>query len=255
MRSKHSWARAVAAASLVQVAAYLLWRPRMLRWGATDREVAERLPGDDLIHGPDGAVTMATNLPAPPEQVWPWLVQMGGDRGGWYAWDLLDNDGQPSAQHIVPEWQSLEVGQRLRAAPGPGTQAPNWFTVAIADPNRTLVLQSSYALPSGRGFDPRSGPMPKAYVQGIWGFHLRPTPDGGTRLVVRNCARTRPRVFTGPLSMLLFEPTHFIMQTRQFHNLRERVGAGSKELSDRAARGVALEQSAVGMQEHDVAAG
>lgn len=214
---------------LLLVAAYLAWRSRMLRWGATDDEAHARLPGDDLIHDPDGSVTMATTLPAPPERVWPWLAQMGGDRGGWYAWDSLDNDGRPSAQHIVPEWQSLEVGQHLRAAPAPGTRDPNWFTVAMVDPNRTLVLRSSYALPSGRGFDPRSSSAPRAYVEGIWGFHLRPTPDGGTRLVTRTQGRSRPRVLTAPLSLLVFEPTHFIMQTRQFHNLRRRIAQGAPD--------------------------
>lgn len=70
MRSERLWARPVAVGSvLLPVAAYLLWRSRMLRWGATDGEAHERLPGDDLIHDPDGAVTMVTTLPAPPERV------------------------------------------------------------------------------------------------------------------------------------------------------------------------------------------
>ena len=167
---------------------------------------------------------MATTLPAPPERVWPWLAQMGGDRGGWYGWDALDNNGLPSADHIVPEWQSPKVGQQLAAASAPGARDPNWFTVAVVEPNRTLVLQSSYALPSGRGFDPRSGPIPRAYVDGIWGFHLRPAPAGRTRLVARTRSRTRPRALTGPLGVLVFEPMHFLMQTRQFRNLRRRVG-------------------------------
>src|SRR5438046_9842004 len=58
---------------------------------------------------------MATALPAPPERIWPWLVQMGGGRGGWYSRDWLDNNGEPSADRIVPEWQSLEVGRQLKA--------------------------------------------------------------------------------------------------------------------------------------------
>lgn len=59
---------------------------------------------------------MATTLPALPEQVWPWLVRMGFDRAGWYGWDRLDHGGRPSADRIVPEWQSLEVGQRLNVS-------------------------------------------------------------------------------------------------------------------------------------------
>jgi hypothetical protein len=76
---------------------------------------------------------MATILPAPPERVWPWLVQMGGGRAGWYSWDWLDNNGQPSVDRIVPEWQSLDVGRQLK---GPA----NRWIVVVVEPDRALVL-------------------------------------------------------------------------------------------------------------------
>jgi hypothetical protein len=190
----------------------------MLTWGATADEVRHAYPGDELVPDPDGGATMATTLPARPEKVWPWLAQMGGDRGGWYSWDWVDNNGQPSADHIVPEWQTLEVGQQLK---GP----TNWWTAAVVEPNQTMVLQSSYSLLSTHSFDPQSDPLPRAYADGIWGFHLRPAPGDGTRLVVRTRGRSRPRWLTRPLSLLVFEPVHFIMQTRQFHKLRTRVSA------------------------------
>lgn len=100
---------------------------------------------------------MATTLPAPPETVWSWLVQMGGDRGGWYSRDWLDNNGKPSAERIVPEWQDLEVGQQLARTSAPG-QEPGAFTVAALEPHRTLVLRSTYRMFTGRDFDPRSDP-------------------------------------------------------------------------------------------------
>jgi hypothetical protein len=201
---------------------YALWiRPQMLAWGATPDETTRTYPGDELLADPDGGATMATTLPAPPEKVWPWLVQMGGDRGGWYSWDWLDNNGEPSADRIVPEWQNLEEGQHLYRVPkGPA----NWFTVVVLEPNRTLVLQSSYGL-TGHSSDRQSGPLPRAHVDGIWGFHLRPAPGDWTRLVIRTRSRGRPRLFTRPFGLLLGEPVHFIMQVRQFHNLRTRVGA------------------------------
>jgi hypothetical protein len=161
---------------------------------------------------------MATTLPAPPDAVWPWLAQMGGGRGGWYSWDWVDNNGQPSADIIIPEWQTLEVGQQLK---GP----TNWWTAVVVEPNRTMVLRSSYSLLSGHSFDLRADPLPRAYADGIWGFHLRPAPDGGTRLVVRTRGRSRPRWLTRPVSILVFEPVHFVMQTLQFHNLCVRVSA------------------------------
>ncbi len=194
----------------------------MLNWGATADEVAGCYPGDDLIADPDGGATMATTLAAPPEEVWPWLVQMGGDRGGWYSWDWIDNHGEPSADRIVPEWQHLEQGQELYRVPKGPT---NSFTVAVLEPNRTLVLHSSYDL-TGRSVEASPNRPPRAGIEGIWGFHLRPAPGHRTRLVSRTRGRNHPRLLTGPLGLLVFEPVHFIMQTRQFHNLRSRVGNG-----------------------------
>jgi hypothetical protein len=129
-------------------------------------------PGDELIPGPAHS-TMATTLPAPPERVWPWLVQMGYDRAGWYRWNKVDHGGEPSADRIVPQWQNLtEGGQRLNSI-GKGR---NWMTVTALETNRTLVLRSIYQLHSFHTPDPRSGPLPRARVDAIWGFHLRPAP-------------------------------------------------------------------------------
>jgi hypothetical protein len=85
------------------------------------------------------------------------------------------------------------------------------------------VLRSIYQVPSFRTVDPRSGPLPPARMDTIWGFHLRPAPGGGTRLVIRKRGRG-PRAVTWPVA-LLWDPLHCIMQTRQFHNLRTRVSA------------------------------
>lgn len=206
-------------------AVYGLWlRPRILTWGATPEEVDAEYPGDEIISIPTGGSTMATTLPASPEVVWRWLVQMGGDRGGWYSHDWLDNNGKPSAERIVPEWQDLEVGQQLARTSAPG-QEPGAFTVAALEPHRTLVLRSTYGLFTGRDVDPRSDPAPMAWVDGIWGFHLRPAPGGATRLVARSRNRGRPSLVSRSLALLLGEPTHFAMQTRQFRNLRRRTAA------------------------------
>lgn len=198
-------------------------RPRLLTWGATEEETASTYPGDDLVPDATSSSTMATTLPAPPEEVWAWLAQMGGDRGGWYSWDSLDHYGEPSADRLVPEWQGLAEGQRLLAT----RDGRAWFTVALLEPNRTLVLRSDLELPSGHSFDMPTAAPPRAYMDGIWAFHLRPVPAGGTRLVVRTRGRSRPRGITKPFDLLMGEPAHFIMQVRQFQNLRSRVGAGA----------------------------
>ena len=80
--------------------------PRLMRWGATDEEVTGGFPGAGLVPHGQRAATMAVTIDAPPGQVWPWLVQLGGDSGGWYSWDRLDNGGRPSATKVHPEWRT-----------------------------------------------------------------------------------------------------------------------------------------------------
>lgn len=212
------WVAAVCAVPLLYARSV---RPQMLTWGATRDEASRAYPLDELIPDADSSVwTMATTLPAPPEKVWPWLAQMGYGRAGWYSWDRLDNAGKPSADHIVPEWQDVHVGQRMTEA----ADGRSWFTVELAEPNRTLVLRTTVALPSGRSVDP-SGPLPRAYADGVWSFNLRPVGSGQTRLVARMRGKTRPELLVRPFGLVVGDPAHFIMQTRQFHGLRTRVGA------------------------------
>jgi proline iminopeptidase len=192
-------------------------RPRMLRWGATDEELRWPYPGADLV--PDGTRggTMATTINAPPAQVWPWLIQMGCNRGGWYSWDRLDNGGVASADRIHPEWQQMTIGQRMISSPSGKT----WFQVAALEPQRFLALRASYDL-RGRPFDP-AGPRPYAYSDSVWCFLLKETPDHRTRLMVSGYAAARPKLLQAALNVLFWEPSHWIMQTRQFANLKRRA--------------------------------
>jgi hypothetical protein len=96
------------------LAVYLrLVRPWTMRWGATNAEVARPLPGDQLMTRPGFKATRAITIAARPEQIWPWLVQLGSGRAGWYAIDRIDNAGVASAQTIRPELQDLQVGDRI----------------------------------------------------------------------------------------------------------------------------------------------
>ena len=93
----------LAAAAAAATGAYLRWvRPWELRWGATDEEVALQAPGDELVQGPHLVSTHVVTVHAPPERVWPWLVQIGRGRAGWYSYDWLDNGRQHSAREILP---------------------------------------------------------------------------------------------------------------------------------------------------------
>ncbi len=214
--------RVALAAAVGLVAGYVLCvRPRLLRWGATDEEVRRRYPGADLIPGGKRSATMAVTIDAPPSQVWPWLVQMGVDRGGWYSWDRLDNFGLRSAERIHPEWQEIAIGDRFTATP----DGSEWWEVAALERERFLCLRMSLDL-RGRPFDP-AGVRPRFSTDSTWGFLLERLPGDRTRLVVSGYWSLRPRWLQPAASVMLLEPSHWVMQTRQFANLRRRVERGS----------------------------
>ena len=160
---------------------------------------------------------MATTLPAPPAEVWPWLAQMGADRGGWYSIDLLDNGGRRSASAVAPEWQEIRVGDRLLT----DRDGRTWFTVAQVEPGRSLVLRQRLDVARMRTL-----PDDRAVAARLRGQHVgvqaRARPDGGTRLVVRGRGRPRPRALR-LFDLLLWDPAHVLMQWTQFRNLRRRV--------------------------------
>jgi hypothetical protein len=114
--------------------------------------VTEAYPGAEFVPGGERAGTMAVTIDAPPGRVWPWLVQMGWDRSGWYSWDRIDNAGRPSATEVHPEWQDLTVGDQLRAWSPGGLLAP--WEVAALEPGRFLGL---HRLTDLRGRSPDRG--------------------------------------------------------------------------------------------------
>jgi proline iminopeptidase len=189
-------------------------RPRLLRAGATDSEVQGPYPGAGLIPGSTRSATMAVTIDAPPSRVWPWLVQMGTDRGGWYSWDRLDNFGRRSTETIHPEWQQIAVGDRLAAKPD-GSQ---WWAVAALEPERFLGLRMSLDL-RGRPFDP-ARERPRHCTDSIWGFELKEAAAGRTRLVVSGYWALDPKWLQPFFSTVMLEPSHWVMQTRQFSNLK-----------------------------------
>ena len=104
---------------------YFSWaRPYQLRWGATDKEVNQAMPGDEINPSPTFLATRAITIEGTPEQIWPWLLQMGYGRAGFYAYDIFENMGSPrgirSADHIIAEFQQFEVGDPMPISPAGG---------------------------------------------------------------------------------------------------------------------------------------
>jgi hypothetical protein len=135
-------------------------RPGQLRWGATPEEVQRDLPGDRLVPHPLVEATRALTVEAGPDDVWPWVVQMGTGRGGWYAIDLLDNGRHRSADRIVPQLQQLQVGDLV-----PTDSSGRGFTVvAIERPSYVVLHIAEASMGRARGsvvvtitLDPRDG--------------------------------------------------------------------------------------------------
>jgi hypothetical protein len=126
----------LAALAAISLGVYLRFiRPWQLRWGATGEEVASAMPGDDVVQHPTFDATRAVTIQARPEQIWPWLVQMGLTRAGWYSYDWLDNLGRPSAQHIIPELQHVAVGDVIPMSPD-GKQG---MRVKALEPNQWML--------------------------------------------------------------------------------------------------------------------
>jgi hypothetical protein len=203
-------------------------RPRLVRWGATDEDVRQVYPGAELIPGGIRGATNAITIEAPVTKVWPWLVQMGVDRAGWYSWDRLDNFGRRSAESIHPEWQQISLGDHLTSKP----DGSEWWEVAALEPERFLALRASVDLRM-RPFDPR-GPRPKFYSDSTWAWLLEELPGRRTRLVESGYWALRPRWLQPIISFVFLEPSHWIMQTRQFANLKrlaERDAARADEPS------------------------
>jgi hypothetical protein len=204
MRRMYAGVTAIASAVAVYI---LLGRPRQLRWGATDREYGEPLPGDDLIADPELAATRAITIRAPASQVWPWIVQLGQGRGGFYSYDFLENligCHIHSAGRIVPEWQDLKPGDQVKLAPQAG------LAVAHLEPGRSVVLRGG--VPMGNTAPP---------YDFTWAFVLKDEPDGTTRLLVRE-----RYAYMRPWARLLVEPAaavSFIMSQKMLRGIRDRA--------------------------------
>ena len=216
-----STARKIVGSGVVLLAVYGVWvRPRLKRWGATQDEVTGPYPGADVVPGGRRAATMAVTIDAPPERVWPWLVQLGGDRAGWYSWDLLDNAGRASAREIHPEWQVLAVGDPVKYRKG--DEFVDAWVVAALEPNRFLGLHGISDL-RGTALDPTKA-LPSVYTEGLWGFQLTAVPGDRTRLLLGGYEAHHPAWVAGIISFV-FPALVWVMQAKMLVVLKRNAEA------------------------------
>lgn len=207
-------------ATVAVVGSYVYFlRPRMLRAGATEEEIHRTLPGDELVPTPRYVSTRAITIQAPVAAIWPWLVQMGQDRGGLYSYAWLEHlvgSDIKNVDRILPEYQHLQVGESVRLTPPERYNL--FFTVAVADPGRALVLRT----PQPPGGDRRES-FEAGYPDGSWAFVLEPINDQTTRLIVRWRSDYKPTVPGLLFNQFGLEPIHFLMERKMLLGIKERV--------------------------------
>jgi hypothetical protein len=185
-------------------------RPWYSKWGATETEVARCLPGDEQVPDPTLQSTRAITIQAPAAEIWPWLVQMGQGRGGLYSYERLENlvgCGMCNADRIIPEYQELQAGDKIRLSQSDSTP---YFVVNAIEPGRAIILG---------GDDPPT----------TWSFILEPIDQDATRLIIRFRQQYEPsfgnivgwRVFTDPIT--------FVMERKMLQGIKVRAEADDRE--------------------------
>lgn len=165
----------------------------MLRWGATGADLERVLPGHETGAGPTAHMTNAVRIDAPAEAVWPWIAQIGQDRGGFYSYTWLENLAgcrMRNADRVHPEWQHREIGETVLLHPATG------LNVLRPEPGHALVLE------------------------GDWSLVVEPDGPGRCRLLARSPA---PSSLAGTAYGLLLELPHFIMQRRMLLEIKRRA--------------------------------
>ncbi len=200
--------------------AYARWvRPWHLRWGLAPGEEAQPLPGDELIASPKVIASHAISIQASPDRIWPWLVQMGQGRGGFYSYTWLENligCAMKNADDLVLEWQNLRVGDPVWLHPGTSP-----MEVRILERNRALVFYSGANAFSDYGdrFVRHSDPK----FASSWAFVLQPLEQGITRLVVRNRSTYGESLQQELAVRCLLEPAHFVMERKLLKTVKSLV--------------------------------
>jgi hypothetical protein len=180
-----------------------LFRRRHLRWGASDAEVAAAMPGDELVSDASFKATRAITIEAAPEDVWPWIVQIGYGRAGWYSYDLFDNAARPSAETIVPAFQHPEVG--------------DWVPMAAKVTEATAFKIKAFE---------RNEWMLWEKPQSTWAWKLTPLDIGRTRLVARlKAVYDWHKPGSALLTLILLEFADFPMMRKQLKEIKRRAEA------------------------------
>ncbi len=217
-RSRKGLLYSLAAGSIILEAYMGLVRPWILHWGASDVEIKSHLPGDALVDHPRYNATHAITIKAPAARIWPWLVQIGQGRGGFYSYDWLENlvgCDIHNANQILPQFQELKLDSLVRLAPPPAKAGmPDLvFKVALIEPQRALVIVTPGS------FEATAGTLlPFA----SWAFILQPLDETACRLIIRFRSTYHLSLGGFLINQALLEPIHFVMERKMLLGIKQR---------------------------------
>jgi hypothetical protein len=193
-------------------------RPWHLRWGATTAEAAAKRPGDEIIPDPRINATHAITIQAPASEVWPWIIQIGQGRGGFYSYTWMENlvgCDIENADRILPRFQELKVGDGIRLHP----KAPA-IPVTAVQPDTMLLMGGPPAAPDARIYPAATGDY-----RASWAFYVQDTAPDRCRLIVRFRADWKQSWPAQIAYQGLLEPVHFVMEQKMLRGIRNRAEA------------------------------
>jgi hypothetical protein len=201
-------------------------------WGATQEDRQRTLPGDERVPNPIVTTAMAITINAPASAVWPWIAQLGQERGGMYSYELLENIARcqmRNADHVVPEWE-MQVGDQMR-------MGPQGYPV-----NQVVALERGHWLLMA-GADLKTGiaarlPQPgqTTYINYAWVLYLDERPDGTTRLISRTRLDYAPRTFAAKLIWEVFtDPIGCVMTRKMLLTVKQRVEQLNRQATTQTA--------------------
>jgi hypothetical protein len=215
--SKHSMTAAAVtgASAVVALTAYELWiRPWAARWGATGEELRRHWPGDEFVTAAAETVTHAITINAPASSVWPWILQIGQDRAGYYSYSWLENLFGAQIHNIlriVPEFQIRSEGDDVWMAPKHKYGGQARMVIASLDSGRAMVLVP----PVSAGHLPGDQP-----AEGTWSFIVEPIDATTTRLILRGRSGPKRNVRARFWNHVFWEPAHFIMERKMMMTIK-----------------------------------
>ncbi|MFC1724615.1 hypothetical protein ACFL4T_03240 [candidate division KSB1 bacterium] len=184
---------------------YFVWlREWQMTWGASDEDVTRHMAGDELLIDPQFNATRAVKINAPPEKIWPWIVQMGYKRAGFYSYDKLDNAGIPSSVHIIPEYQDLKVGDPVRLS------RRSFMKVLEIEPNTSTLWVF----------------QPKPPLGLTWSWYLYKIDSVHTKLVSRVRWKYRIKNARSLITYSLMDVFEIVMMRKCLLGIKQRAEAG-----------------------------